>query len=178
MPVWMALLRGINVGGKHILPMKQLTEHLESLRLTNVKTYIQSGNVVFRSKRRSAAALETEIGDAIAAEHGFRPSVLVWSAQELQTAVQRNPFPEAEKQVKSLHVFFLAAQPLAADLGSLTKVKSSSERFKIVDRAFYLHAPDGIGRSKLAANAERYLGVPATARNWRTVTKLAEMVAE
>ncbi len=89
--------------------------------------------------------------------------------------MESNPFPEAEAEPKTLHLFFLASAPEAADIESLTEAKSPSERFHLTDHVFYLHAPDGIGRSKLAANAEKYLGVAITARNWRTVQKLREM---
>ena len=101
--------------------------------------------------------------------------VLILSADQLEDAIESNPFPEAEAEPKTLHLFFLAWAPAAPDIESLTEAKSPSERFHLTDHVFYLHAPDGIGRSKLAANAEKFLGVAATARNWRTVQKLREM---
>ncbi len=175
MPTWIALFRGINVGGRNILPMKELVRDLQSLGLEDVKTYIQSGNAVFRAAREDAAALGAEISATIEGRHGFRPHVLLLSADQLADAIASNPFPEAEAEPKTLHVSFLASLPPAPDLDALAAVKAPSERFHLTDRVFYLHAPDGIGRSKLAAKAERLLGVPITARNWRTVDKLREI---
>ncbi len=176
MTIWIALLRGINVGGKNILPMKELVRDLESLGLEDVKTYIQSGNAVFRAASVDAVGLGAEISATIEKRRGFRPQVLLLAAGELQDAVAANPFPEAEAEPKTLHLSFLAAPPPAPDLEALRAARAPSERFHLSDRVFYLHAPDGIGRSKLAAKAERLLGVAITGRNWRTVSKLREMV--
>ena len=90
-------------------------------------------------------------------------------------AIESNPFPEAEAEPKTLHLFFLSSAASAADVVSISERKSRSERYQLTDRVFYLHAPDGIGRSKLAANVEKLLGVTVTARNWRTVQKLRKM---
>ena len=97
---------------------------------------------------------------------------------ELERVMARNPFPEAESDPKTLHLGFLASVPNNPDLDKLETLKSDTERFRLIDTVFYLHAPDGIGRSKLAARAERLLGVPMTDRNWRTVVKLREMANE
>lgn len=177
MPTWIALLRGINVGGKNILPMKSLVKTLESLRLTGVRTYIQSGNVVFASTDRSAANLEKKIAAAIADAHGVSPHVLVRSAEQLREAISANPFPEGEAEPKTLHLAFLAAAAKKPDLAAMTKLKAPDESFELHRDVFYLHAPSGIGRSRLAARIEQHLGVPVTGRNWRTVTKLLEMAA-
>lgn len=175
METWILLLRGINVGGKNILPMQELVQDLESLDLADVKTYIQSGNAVFRSSGQASTTLGTRIATRIEDRHGFRPHVLVLSADQWKDAIDANPFPEAEAEPKKLHLFFLAWAPAAPDLEALAKAKAPSERFHLADRVLYLHAPEGIGRSKLAAKAEKLLGVPITARNWRTVQKLWEM---
>ena len=171
------LIRGINVGSTRSLPMKELVDILRSFDLEDVKTYIQSGNAVARSPRKVAPDLDENISTAIEARRGFKPHVLVLSAEQLELAIHSNPFPEAEADPKRLHVFFLASKPAAPDLESLEKIKGPTERFQLTDAAFYVHTPDGLGTSKLAERAERYLGVPATARNWRTVMKLAEMAA-
>ncbi len=97
------------------------------------------------------------------------------SEEALADAIASNPFPDAEATPRTLHVFFLDARPVNADVESLAELRAPSERFHLADRALYLHAPDGIGRSRLAANVEKRVGVPATARNWRTVQKLWEM---
>jgi uncharacterized protein (DUF1697 family) len=93
-------------------------------------------------------------------------------------AIRKNPFPEAVTDPKALHAGFLASMPEKPNLKALESLKSDSERFRLVGKVFYLHAPEGIGRSKLAANAERLLGAPMTDRNWRTVCKIREMARE
>ena len=176
MPTWIALLRGINVGGNNKLPMDALVDVLMTLDLKNVRTYIQSGNAVFQCSKKRAAGLDQAITAAIEQRHGFRPQVLVLSDQAWQAARQANPFPDSVAIPKTLHLFFLAESPAAPDIAGLEARKSPTERFHLSDRVFYLYAPDGIGRSKLAANAEKLLGVATTARNWRTVEKIASMV--
>lgn len=175
---WIALFRGINVGGRNILPMKELVQELEALRLDDVKTYIQSGNAVFRSTREVSATLGAEISASIEKRRGFSPQVLILSAGDLESAVESNPFPEAVAEPKTLHLLFLAEPATSPDTESIARAQAPSERFHLTDSVFYLHAPDGIGRSKLAANAERFLGVAGTGRNWRTVQKLSEMVRD
>jgi uncharacterized protein (DUF1697 family) len=175
MDTWIALLRGINVGGKNILPMAELVQVLESLGLRDVKTYIQSGNVVFRSSGEVPASLSVDIASTIETRHGFRPHVLIVSADQWKDAMESNPFPEAEAEPKTLHLFFMASAPADPDLEGLAVARAPSERFHLTGRVLYLYAPQGIGRSKLAAKAEKLLRVPATARNWRTVQKLWEM---
>ncbi|MEM8930943.1 MAG: DUF1697 domain-containing protein [Acidobacteriota bacterium] len=178
MSLRIALLRGINVGGKNVLPMKTLAEDLRDLGLDAVKTYIQSGNVVFRDGRddRSAAALGEAIGETIETRHGFRPQVLVLTASEWTAIAKANPYPEATDDPKTLHVFVCATPPPAPDLERLDALRAPDERIRLDGRVLYLHAPSGIGRSKLAAKAETALGVPVTARNWRTVGKLIAMI--
>jgi uncharacterized protein (DUF1697 family) len=178
MPRWIALFRGINVGGNNLLPMKELVRHLEALKLKNVRTYIQSGNVVFDSGEKNATALATKISKRIEREHGFRPQVLLISREELASAIQANPFPQAVADPKSLHFFFLEKPAAKANIEALNKAKAPTESYVLKGGVFFLHAPEGVGRSKLAATAERHLGVAATARNYRTVEKLAEMAAK
>lgn len=175
MPTWIALFRGINVGGKNVLPMKELVRELESLKLRNVRTYIQSGNAVFEGPQKGVATLGERIGKRVEKSRGFKPHVLIVSARKMQEAIASNPFPEAVQEPKSLHLFFLDAVAEAPDLEALSKLKAASERFQLVDDVFYLHAPDGIGRSKLAAGVEKCLGVTATARNWRTIERIMEL---
>ena len=178
MKTWIALLRGINVGGHHLLPMKRLAAIVEALGGEGVRTYIQSGNVVFRCKIVSSAKLERAITDAIEAEFGFAPRVMLIAADAFAAAVAGNPFPHAEADHKSLHLWFLDSPAAGADVVAMEAIKNPNERFALVERVFYLHAPDGIGKSKLAERVERLLGVAATARNWRTVTTLVEMAGE
>ncbi len=177
METWIALFRGINVGGNKLLPMAKLKRDLESLKLTNVRTYIQSGNVVFDSTIKSPSSLTKKISDCIEKQHGFRPQVLLLSHDDLEKAVESNPFHSAVSSPKTLHFFFLAAPAESPDIDAIDKAASPTEDYKLIDHVFYLHAPDGIGRSKLAANAEKYLGVVTTARNYNTVEKLLAIVA-
>jgi uncharacterized protein (DUF1697 family) len=177
MTTWMALFRGMNVGGNNILPMAELRSDLASLGLTNVRTYIQSGNVVFDATAKTATSLIKHIGGCIERQHGFRPHLLILDGNTLQAAITANPFPKAVSAPKTLHFFFLAEPATDPDIEALDRAKAPTEHYTLTDRVFYLHAPDGIGRSKLAANAEKYLGVVTTARNYRTVDKLSSMVA-
>ena len=176
MPTYIALFRGINVGGKNVLPMRELVHDMQSLDCEDIRTYIQSGNAVFHYSRKSVATLGTKIAKKIEDRHGFRSQILILDARQLRKAITSNPFQGAEADPKTLHLFFLASPPPSRQLGALDKVKSSTERFRLIGQVFYLHAPDGFGRSKLAAKVEKLLGVPTIARNWRTVVKLAEMV--
>ncbi len=176
--MWIALFRGINVGGNNILPMAKLKSDLESLKLKNVRTYIQSGNVVFESTTKSASSLSKKIARRIEEQHGFRPHLLVLNRDDLLTAIKSNPFPTAVSDPKTLHFFFLAEPAVDPNTKALDNAKSATERLPTDATVFYLHAPDGIGRSKLAANAEKYLGVVTTARNYRTVDSLLSMATQ
>jgi uncharacterized protein (DUF1697 family) len=178
MTTYIALFRGINVGGKNKLPMKDLVATLENVGCHDVATYIQSGNAVFQSEEQDASQLSETIEAAIKERHGFEPLVLVLASEEMERAMGSNPFPETESEPKTLHLYFLAAPPESPDLDALEGIKGDRERFVLGDGVFYLYAPDGIGRSKLAANIEKLLGVPVTARNWRTVRKVMEMAQQ
>ena len=170
MKTTIAFFRGINVGGHHSLPMRELVEILENMGLENVRTYIQSGNVIFQSKENHAAGLSTDISLSVEDKKGFRPGVLLLSPKEFQSAIDECPFSTDEG--KLLHFFFLSEKPGEPDLESLEAVKSETEQFKLINKVFYLHAPDGVGRSKLVTKVEKALGVPVTARNWNTVRKV------
>lgn len=175
---WIVLLRGINVGGRNVLPMKELVDLLQELGCANIKTYIQSGNVVLCSSENSAAILKKRIEDAIASRFSLNPIVLLLSASQLVSAIAANPFPEATKEPATLHFFFLSEFSAEYDEPLLQTMSAPNERFQLVGKVFYLLAPDGIGRSRLAANVEKKLGVTTTARNYRTVDKLRQLVTE
>jgi uncharacterized protein (DUF1697 family) len=178
MNTYVALFRGINVGGANILPMRELVTELEGLGLSQIQTYIQSGNVVFQSNIAEPEELARTMRQAIHNSHGFEPKVIVLDLHEFEQAVEANPFPEAALEPKTLHFYFLARVPDSPDLDALQAVKKDSERYELLGKVLYLHAPDGIGRSKLVPRVEKALGVPATGRNWRTVSKLLAMSAE
>jgi uncharacterized protein (DUF1697 family) len=178
MHTWIALFRGINVAAANQIPMKQLAELLRAEGLSDVRTYIQSGNVVFRSAVNDPEPLRERIGAVVAKARGFRPRILVLSAAELQRAASGNPFPEAVGDPRSLHLFFLAERPTRADVAALDRLRIGREAFALLENVFYLHTPDGFHTSKLAKSAERLIRVDATARNWNTVQKLIAIAHE
>lgn len=155
--------------------MKELVALLENLGAKNVRTYIQSGNAVFKSEEKNSSQLSHQLSAEIKKRHGFEPHVLMLGLQAINAAIAKNPFPEAESDPSSLHLGFLASKPRNPDLEKLNNLKKASERYHLTDNVFYLHAPEGVGRSKLAASTEKLLGVPMTDRNWRTVCKIREL---
>jgi len=155
--------------------MRELVKILEKLGLENVRTYIQSGNVIFQSSESHTSQLSTDISLSVEDKKGFRPKVLLLSSKEIQTAVDNCPFSSDEG--KLLHFSFLSEFPEEPDLESLEAVKTVTEEFMLIDKVFYLYAPDGVGRSKLATKIEKALGVSTTARNWNTVRKVLSMTA-
>jgi uncharacterized protein (DUF1697 family) len=176
MKTYIALFRGINVGGNSILPMKDLVALLEDMGFKNIKTHIQSGNAVFQyNGQDSDSQLSGSIGAEINKRFGFEPKVLLLALEEMKKAIGSNPFPEAAAEPKTLHLGFLDGVPANPDVKALENLKKVNERFCLEGRLFYLLAPDGVGRSKLAAKAEGLLGVAMTSRNWRTVSKVLEI---
>jgi uncharacterized protein (DUF1697 family) len=178
MKTYIALFRGINVGGKSMLPMKELVILLEDLGARNVKTYIQSGNAIFKSDEKNVSQLSNKISIAVKQRCGFMPHVLLLELDEIEKIIAENPFPEAESDPSSLHLGFLANTPERIDLEKIKSIKKECEKFHLSEHVFYLYAPEGVGRSKLAASIEKILGVPMTDRNWRTVRKIREMAVE
>lgn len=176
-----AFIRGINVGGKHSLPMATLRGLCEGLGWSDVATYIQSGNVVFRAPAKvmagggtkAAAALE----GAIEEECGFRPGVAVRTLAEMCGVVKANPFAgEAAKDPKHLLVMILAGEPTAAARKAVLALKPEPERVVLVGREVYLWYPKGIGQSKFAfTSVEKAVGVAGTCRNWNTIGKVMAM---
>lgn len=158
--------------------MKDLRTLLEKNGCANVQTYIQSGNALFESKDSDAAKLGKKIAALIKKSHGFEPRVMMLTHEELKKAAAANPFPQADANPKSLHLFFLAQKPTAPKLDAIDALRANGEEFVLKGAVFYLHTPNGFGTSKLAERAERLLGVDATARNWRTVTTLLDMAKE
>ena len=167
--------RAVNVGGRNKLPMAELVDMIDGLGIPGAVTYIQSGNVALRCSRQQAATLGRRIKAAVLESRGFEPSVLVLRIQELEHAIAANPYREAAREPKSLNLWFLASEPADPDFAGMDRLKSDSERYKLDKKVFYLHAPEGIGESRLVERVEKCLGVEATGRNWRTVTKVLEM---
>ncbi|WP_026618629.1 DUF1697 family protein [Ensifer sp. WSM1721] len=168
MPVYVALLRAVNVGGTGTLPMAELKAVCERLGFADVKTYIQSGNVLFRSEL-SETDVQAGLESALAERMGKAPGVLLRSRRELDAVVSKAPFPHAKPNF--LLVTFLPEPPAADALEKL--VAPDGEEVQVRGREIYIHYPDGSGRSKLKLPALK----PGTARNLNTVRKLAEMAA-
>lgn len=170
-------MRGINVGGKNIIPMGDLRQILVSLGYTNVRTYIQSGNCVFQTASGGAQSISTEISDAVQKRFGFAPRVMTLTSEALSAAIAANPYKENTDHSRTL-LFFLAEPAETADFDAIDSLREGNEAFEMSSRVFYLSAPDGIGRSKLAQNVERHLKVPTTARNLRTALKIQEIASQ
>lgn len=169
----LALLRGVNVSGAGRLPMADLRAALGRAGYVEVQTYIQSGNVIFASDA-SEAEDAVQIGALIADLFGFHPPVMVLNQTALQEALAGMPFPEGDE--KTVHLFFLSAPAHEGAGEKLDALRAGREQYLLTPSVLYLHAPDGAGRSKLLARAETALGCPVTARNLRTMRKLAAMM--
>ncbi len=172
-----ALLRGINVGGKNPLPMKDLVRMFEDAGCANIRTYIQSGNVIFE-----APAGAPKVGEAVTRSiekrFGYRIPVILRTLRQLQEAIRENPFLTAGADAKALHVYFLADLPSASNCASLDADRSAPDAFYVRGREIYLHLPNGMARTKLTnAYFDSKLSTVSTARNWATVLKLTEMMA-
>lgn len=178
MQTWIALFRGINVGGRNILPMAKLKALFEALNCKDVRTCIQSGNVVFASRVRSKTSLTRRLLDAVEREFAFRPKLILLTVGEFSDAKDNNPFPDAISAPKTLHFLFLDSAPKSPDIDAIAKLATKTEAYKLMGSVFYFHAPDGLGDSKLAAKAERNLGVIATGRNYATIEKISAILAE
>ena len=176
MITYIALFRGINVGGHSKLPMADLVDILEGLGAQNVRTYIQSGNAVFQYKEVDTVKFAEAISLEVNKKCGFAPKVLLLTAEDLDRVMDENPFPAPEGDASTLHLGFLAAEPENVDFEKLTALQAESEHYCLTPKVFYLYAPDGVGKSRLAAGAEKIIGVDMTDRNWNTVCKLKEMV--
>lgn len=171
-----ALLRGINVGGNNKLAMAELRQALSDAGLADVQSYIQSGNVTFRAAQ-SEPELTARIQRVLAEQFSIDVPVMVCSQATLQEIADANPFAGRDNLEKALQLYFLGAAAVDAKLDKLQQLKGPTEEFALLDKCFYLYAPDGIGRSKLAAAAEKQLAVTTTTRNWRSVNKILEMLS-
>jgi len=157
--------------------MQSLSQLLESAGCEQVTTYIQSGNVVFKGDVASVEQFGEEVGLAIENEHGFRPAVRLITADYLTTAIASNPYPKAVSEPKTLHLSFLERPPQEELIHDTKRLLSETESLAVVGSLLYLHTPDGIARSRVANRIDRTLQMKTTARNWRTVMKLEELVS-
>ena len=177
MKTYVALLRGINLGSQKRVAMADLRGLFEDLGAKDVATYVQSGNVVFKSAD-GAEQLTRAIERRFRRDLGLSVTVVVLSRAQLTKVLGGNPFARAKTEQAKLHVTFLAEKPPRAKVGKLDPEAGQPDEFRLVGRQIYLHCPNGYGRSKLTnAYFEKQLGVAATTRNWRTVTKLGELTS-
>jgi len=177
-PTYISLLRAVNLAGHNRIKMSALQAALEGLGFEQVKTYLQSGNVVFHLVKPSANLCET-IEEKIRSHFGLSISVISRTDEELGNAIQKNPFlKESGVDSSKLHVTFLASVPTAAE-EKLDRLRAGPDRYRYRGREVYLYCPQGYGRTKLSNLAiEKALAVRGTTRNWRTVNQLYQMAAQ
>ncbi len=174
---YVALLRGINVGGKNLLPMKALAEIFAKAGCSDVRTYIQSGNVIFRAPASLLKGLSDVVSQQIAAHFGYRVPVIVRDTQQIARVCAGNPFLKAGEDEKTLHVVFLADLPTPAAVRSLDPNRSPPDTFRVIEREIYLCLPNGAARTKLSAvYFDSKLATTGTQRNWATTCKLLELM--
>ena len=177
MAVIISMLRAVNVGGRNQIRMDALRALYESLGLRDAQTYVQSGNVVFKTTARDLVQLCKRIEDAIERSVGFRPVVILRTPAELRKTIAKKPFGERRDiDPRKLLVMFLAGDPGSEARAEVLKIKTDPEKLRIEGSELYVYYPDGMGRSKLPmARIEKTLKMPGTGRNWNTVTKLLEI---
>ncbi len=173
-----ALLRGVNVGGRHKLPMRELVAILEEAGCRDVRTYIQSGNAVFTAPATVVPGLAELVAQRIEQRFGFGSPVLLRTRDELGAVASGNPFLVSDGDTEGLHVLFLAARPSKAAVVRLAPDRSPGDAFVVRGREIFLRCPNGVGRTKLTNEYfDSVLGTVSTGRNWRTVLKLLELAS-
>jgi uncharacterized protein (DUF1697 family) len=177
MPVIVSMLRGVNLAGRGKIKMDELRALYASLGLEDAQTFIQSGNVVFRSQERSLTKLAARLEDAIEQRFGFRPPVILRTAAQLRDVVANNPFVErTDIEPNKLLVWFLAGPLSAEAIANVRAIKTEPEELQIVEDEVFVYYAAGMARPKLSWPAvERVMKVSGTGRNWNTVRKLLEM---
>jgi len=177
MGVIISMLRGVNVGGHNKIKMDALRELYESLKLWDAQSYVQSGNVIFRSDERDISRLTKRIEEGIERKFGFRPDVILRTAAEMREGIARNPFAKRRGiEPNKLLVTFLASDPGEEAREKVRQMKCDPEELRIEGRELYIYFPNGMGRSKLSlARLEKTLKMSGTGRNWNSVTKILEM---
>lgn len=175
-----AFLRGINVGGKNLLPMADLRRFATELGLLDPTTILQSGNLVFRAGARDVAKVPASLGEAIAKARGFRPDIVVRTAADIERALARNPFRDrALADPSHVLVMFLSGPAPAGAAERIASLSAAGEQFALIDREVFLDYPNGIGRARVALNkVEAASGVPGTTRNVATLAKVLQAAGE
>jgi uncharacterized protein (DUF1697 family) len=180
MPVYIAMLRGINIGPHKRMKMEKLRACCEGLGFADVKTYIQSGNVIFRAGKLSPAALSKKLRDCIVKDFGFSAEVISRSREEMKEIIDDNPFmKERSIDTSKLHVAFLSESASAAALKKLQELTLAPDRTHGSGKEIYFYFPNGVSGSSLWRHPlDRVLSLPVTMRNWKTVTTLYQMAME
>ena len=180
MPIYIAMLRGINVSGQKIIKMEKLRASFETLGFSRVRTYVQSGNVIFQASKTSSYILSKSIEGKILSDFGFSVPLLLRSSDEMKKIANDNPFlKDRGIDHSKLHITFMSELPAKAALGKLDSLNAVPDQFRIKGQEVYLYCPNGYGRSKLSNTTfEKLLSVQATTRNWKTVKTLVEMSLE
>jgi len=175
--LYISLLRAINVGGNNKIKMDTLKEVYQSLGLKNVKSYLQTGNVVFEADEEKILQLEEKIEIEIEKRFGFRPKVIIRTLEELKEVIAKTPFNDGKERLPNrLLVMFLAEQPTNEAKAQLTQINTTLEELHLIGKELYLYYPESVANSKLNTNIiEKKLKLYGTARNWNTVTKLVEI---
>lgn len=172
---WVALLRAVNVGGRNTVPMAGLRQAFEESGCSDVRTYIQSGNVLFTRQISDRSDLAVLLERTVRETFGVAAAVILRTAGEVAEVARRRPFGD---ETSSLHVTFLAGKPDQASVEGLEQLDVAPEQFKVVGSEVYLHLPSGLGRARLTpALLEHRLGVTGTTRSWKTVARLADMAS-
>ena len=177
MPTFISLLRGINVSGQRKIRMADLKVAYEAVGLTNVNTYVQSGNVVFDCKMRSASKIAGLLEQQIESCFGYDVTVMVRTPSDFKRIIEDNPFSaQARKDPAKVHVTFLASRPSGAMVERVEDADTGGDEFSVGRQEILLYCPNGYGKTKLNNTFfERKLKMPATTRNWKTVKALYEM---
>lgn len=174
---YVALLRGINVGGKNMLPMNDLRGMFTDAGCRDAQTYIQSGNVIFRADPDVVAPLLGVITARIAERFGYRVPVLLRTTEQIGDVIRHNPFVAAGAAEETLHVLFLADRPSAVSVDSLDPNRSPPDAFIVRGQEIYLRLPNGAGRTKMTNTYfDTKLATTSTGRNWRTVNTICALM--
>jgi len=175
---YVALLRAVNLGPTRKVPMAELRALMaDELGFGEVATLVQSGNVVFTAPRTPAGELGERIGTALEARFGFEVPTMIRTGSQLERVVAENPFPELAEDPTKVHVAFADGPTKASLVADVDREAFAPEDFRVGRAEIYLAHPDGAGRSKMKVPFEQRLGVRLTARNWNTVTKLADLLS-
>lgn len=177
METYIALLRGINVSGHRMIKMEELKNVMSELNFTNIRTYIQSGNIIFETEKTGSAYLEKQIGETILKHYGFSVPVVIRSRPEMETIYKNNPFlGKRGEPAGKLHVTFFPERPDPENLKKIEGHQFLPDEFAISGREVYLFCPGGYGNTKLSNQFfENKLKLTATTRNWKTIETLLKI---